>query len=94
MKTDNQDPEADGALPEPSAANLDPRDVIEAIERGIFSAITELDGNKIYEAIRQGVHDAIWAMIRSGTDMPCADFYDTIKEAAREAFNQRDPTTL
>ncbi len=48
---------------------------------------SKLDPQEIYDAIEHGVHRAIWQMITSGTDMPCADFYDTIKAAATKAFS-------
>ncbi len=47
---------------------------------------SNLDPERIYEAIRSGVYDAIWQMITNNTDMPCADFFGTIKEAAKEAL--------
>ncbi len=70
--------------------NLEPTNAQDAIARGVFEAFPPLDPDKIYHAIGQGVHDAIWDMITNATQMPCADFYDTIKEAAREAFSQMD----
>jgi hypothetical protein len=57
-------------------------------DHGLFRAFPLLDEDKIYRAIREGVHDAIWHMITNATQMPCADFYDTIKDAAREAFSK------
>jgi hypothetical protein len=36
--------------------------------------------------IATGVYDAVWHMIRNGTDMPCADFYDTIGKAVERAI--------
>ena len=46
----------------------------------------QLDPDRVYEAIAEGVERAIWRMITSGTQMPSADFYATIGEAARQAF--------
>ena len=40
------------------------------------------------EAVRQGVYDAVWQMITNNTDMPCADFYDTVKEAVKEGIQE------
>jgi hypothetical protein len=40
------------------------------------------------EAVRQGVYDAVWQMITNNTDMPCADFYDTVKEAVKEGTQE------
>jgi hypothetical protein len=70
--------------------NLDPPHTHDAIAHGVFQAFPALDPDKVYRAISQGVYDAIWRMITNATQMPCADFYDTIKEAAREAFSQMD----
>jgi len=47
-----------------------------------------LNPDKIYEAISTGVERAMWQMITNNTDMPCADFYDTIQKAAKEAFEE------
>ena len=46
----------------------------------------QLDPDRVYEAIAEGVDRAIWRMITSGTQMPGADFYATIGDAARQAF--------
>jgi regulator of replication initiation timing len=50
----------------------------------------QLDPERIYKAIQDGVHDAIWQMITNNTDMPCADFYDTVKSAATKAFSEME----
>ncbi len=60
---------------------------VEKEKWGASSPLGKLDPQEIYDAIEHGVHRAIWQMIISGTDMPCADFYDTIKEAATKAFS-------
>lgn len=41
-------------------------------------------------AIREGVHDAVWQMINNGTSMPCADFYDAVKEGVVKAMPWSD----
>jgi hypothetical protein len=43
-----------------------------------------LDPERIYKAIQDGVHDAMWQMITNNTDMPCADFFETIKQGTKE----------
>ncbi len=40
---------------------------------------------ELLEAISDGVSDAMWRMIRNGTDMPCSDFFNTIGDAVKEA---------
>lgn len=47
----------------------------------------KLEPEKVYDAISKGVENAIWRMITNATDMPCADFYDSIQKAATEAFD-------
>lgn len=42
--------------------------------------------DRYYEAIAEGVHRAFWQLFSNASDMPCHDFYDTLKDAAREAF--------
>jgi hypothetical protein len=39
-------------------------------------------------AIREGVRDALWRMITNATDMPCHDFYDTVKEGAAAGIKE------
>lgn len=46
----------------------------------------DLDPEKIYEAIKDGTCLAIWRMITNATDMPCADFFDTVKDGVKEAM--------
>ena len=53
------------------------------MKRDVFE---NLEPNEIYEAIAEGVDRAITRAILSGTDMPSADFFDTIGVAAKEAF--------
>lgn len=47
----------------------------------------KLDPEKVYGAISKGVENAIWRMITNATDMPCADFYEAIQNAATKAFD-------
>lgn len=49
--------------------------------------LENLDASEVYAAISDGVYRAIWQMITNSTDMPCNDFYDTIKDAAKAAFS-------
>jgi hypothetical protein len=39
---------------------------------------------ELLNAIRDGVADAMWRMITNATDMPCADFYDFVKDGVAE----------
>jgi hypothetical protein len=34
------------------------------------------------------VHDAIWHMITNANDMPCHDFYDTVKDGVAEGIER------
>lgn len=43
---------------------------------------------RIYEAIADGVDRAFWRLFTNATDMPCHDFYDTIRRAAESAFER------
>jgi hypothetical protein len=45
-----------------------------------------MDEDRFYEAVADGVERAMWRMITNATQMPCEDFYDTIKEAAEKAL--------
>jgi len=47
----------------------------------------KLDQNKYYEPIAEGLDRAIWRMITSATMAPGADFYATIGDAVRAAFD-------
>jgi hypothetical protein len=40
------------------------------------------------EAIRDGVAEGFYNLIRSGTDMPALDFFDTIKDAVSETLEK------
>jgi len=47
-----------------------------------------IEVDDIKEAIYRGVYDAMWQMITGATDMPCHDFYDTIKDAIKESIEK------
>ena len=42
--------------------------------------IPDVTKEEFLEAIRRGVRDAIWDIATNATSMPCADFYEHIKE--------------
>jgi hypothetical protein len=74
---------------------LDREDMIEAVTQGVRQGITDLGTNWrrkdipheiVHDAIRQGVRGAIWNMITNNTQMPCADFYDAIKDGVESAM--------
>lgn len=46
----------------------------------------ETTKEEFLDAVYRGVYDAMWQMITSGTDMPCADFYEMIKKGTKEAM--------
>ena len=61
---------------------------VESIEKARrYDMIDDLDPEKFYEATAAGVDRALWRMITNATQMPCTDFYDTIKEAAEKSFS-------
>ena len=45
---------------------------------------------ELLNAIRDGVADAMWRMITNATDMPCADFYDSVKDGIAEGIQRLD----
>jgi hypothetical protein len=47
--------------------------------------------NEILKAVRDGVADAMWRMMTNATSMPCADFYDSIKEGVEKAIQDVSP---
>ena len=47
--------------------------------------LEQLDEEQVYEAITEGVYRAIWRLATHATDMPCKDFYDSIKDGVKEA---------
>ena len=76
---------------------LDRDDMMEAVAEGVRQALVEIARDRerfdaphelLYNAIRQGTKDAIWAVATNATDMPCSDFYQTIKEGVSEAMQQ------
>jgi hypothetical protein len=48
----------------------------------------DVTSRQFLDAVREGVHDAEWQMITNATMMPCADFFDTIKDAVKEAVSE------
>lgn len=42
--------------------------------------------DRYFEAVAEGVDRAIWRMIKDDTPRPGDAFYNTLREAAREAF--------
>lgn len=58
--------------------------LLDEITADIYGKLPE--GEAILEAIAEGVDRAIYRMITNATDMPCADFYDTIEKAARASI--------
>lgn len=60
--------------------------VLNAIREGV--ELPRITADELIAAIRGGVGDAVWRMITSGTDMPCADFYETMRIAAEAAFSK------
>lgn len=42
--------------------------------------------DQFMEAIRSGVSDGIWRIATNATQMPCADFYEMIKEGVKEGM--------
>lgn len=57
--------------------------MLDAVRDEVSAAFPSAE--QIVEAIRDGVRAAMWQMITNATDMPCADFYDTIEKAVRQA---------
>lgn len=73
---------------------------MEAVSEGVCRGIVQIGSRGgqfdipdelLYDAIRKGVADAIWRMATNATDMPCADFYDMIKEGVREGMARLHP---
>ena len=46
---------------------------------------------ELLDAIRGGIRDAMWDMIRSVTDTPGRDFYDTVREGVEKAIGDAMP---
>jgi hypothetical protein len=45
---------------------------------------------KFYEAVRLGVADGIERLARSGSEMPGADFFASVKEGVKEGVSRMD----
>ena len=45
---------------------------------------------ELLNAIRDGVADAMWRMITNATDVPCADFYDFVKDGVAQGIERLD----
>ena len=82
---------------------LNREDMMEAVSEGVCRGIVQIGSRGghfdipdelLYDAIRKGVADAIWRVATSGTDAPCADFYDFIKEGVREGVARLSPDDL
>lgn len=81
-------------------ARLTKEELIEATAEGVRRAFVEMmtdDGNfslltakDVFEAIRDGTSAGIWRIATNATHMPCADFYDSIKEGVTQAMKERD----
>lgn len=73
-------------------------DLIEAATEGAKRAFVEMftdDGNlaivtakDVFDAIREGVAHAIWRVATNATDMPTADFFDSVKEGMRDGVSR------
>jgi len=61
--------------------------MMEAVAEGVARAF-DVPSDTLLHAVRQGVADAIWRVATNATDMPCADFYETIKEGVSEAMSR------
>ena len=46
----------------------------------------------LYHAIKDGVEAAMWRMITNATDMPCSDFFVTIKQGVANAIHTNTPS--
>jgi len=77
--------------------NLSKEEMFEAFKLGVKEAILEMtesgDGysgpirtEQFFEAIKEGVGESIWKIATNATHMPCADFYDSIKEGVEKAM--------
>jgi hypothetical protein len=62
-------------------------DIVAAVREDVRQAL-ELPPDLLHEAIRQGVADAVWRLATSGTATPHADFFDAIKDGAREGVER------
>ena len=53
--------------------------------------LPDVTKQELLEAIRAGVRDAMWEMVTNATAMPCADFFDTVKDAIQTAVSDAMP---
>ena len=68
---------------------LDADEIYKQIRAGVRDAFEgKLLADLVYEQIHTGVQDALWQMITNATQMPCHDFYDSIKDAVKKAVAQ------
>ena len=72
---------------------LTKEEMYDAFRSGVKEAILEIvpdyDSSKgFFEAVEQGVSNAIWKIATNATDMPCNDFYDSIKEGVEKAHQK------
>ena len=55
----------------------------------------DIEAAEVLEAISEGVRRGMWQMITSGTDMPCADFFDFMRKGVKEGIESVvDPDDL
>lgn len=74
---------------------LDPERIYQVIGEAVCHAFeTKLmnEGNNyddlLSTAVQKGVEIAFWNMMTNATDMPCSDFYESVKEGVRDAVLQ------
>jgi len=48
----------------------------------------DLTTEQVMKAISIGVERAIYDVARNATDMPCSDFYESIKKVIKEAIKE------
>jgi len=51
-------------------------------------AIPRLDKEEVLEAVTEGARKAIWDVATYATDMPCSDFYASIKGGVEDAISE------
>lgn len=73
---------------------LDKDEIYDAIRDAVKEVFLELTQNmnslQFQEAIKEGVQSAIWQVATNATDMPCADFYDSIQKGVEKAMEFKD----
>jgi hypothetical protein len=87
----------------PGEKNMTPiftkQEYLEAVSEGIRRGIVDLvlDANDapvtaaFFQAIHAGVAEAVWKVATNGTQMPSADFYDSIKEGTENGIVRAAP---